>query len=120
MEIEEGEFVRTKRGIAKVLEVKTVQPKMYGRHDKAYLIDKCPRMYITETEFIKHSKNIIDLIEIYDYVNGMIVFDIITYDNGEKELKLSSGYLMGEDEIQDILTKEQYQANCYTVEMKEK
>ena len=120
MEIEEGEFVRTKRGIAKVLEVKTVQPKMYGRHDKAYLIDKCPRMYITETEFIKHSKNIIDLIEIYDYVNGMIVFDIITYDNGEKELKLSSGYLMGEDEIQDILTKEQYQANCYTVERKEK
>ena len=27
--IEVGEYVRTKRGIAKVLEVKTVQPKMY-------------------------------------------------------------------------------------------
>lgn len=62
--IEVGEYVRTKRGIAKVLEVKTVQPKMYGQHDVAYLIDKCPRMYITDTEFIKHSKNIIDLIEV--------------------------------------------------------
>ncbi len=63
-DIKVGEYVRTKRGIAKVLEVKTVQPKMYGKHDKAYLIDKCPRMYITETEFIKHSFNLIDLIEV--------------------------------------------------------
>ncbi len=62
--IEVGEFVRTKRGIAKILEVKTVQPKMYGKHDLAYLIDKCPRMYITENEFIKHSKNLIDLVEV--------------------------------------------------------
>lgn len=111
--IEEGEYVRTKRGIAKVLEVKTVKTKMHGKHDVAYLIDKCPRMYITETEFIKHSKNIIDLIELYDYVNGMIVFDIITYDNGEKVIKISSGYLMSENEIQDILTHEQYMQNCY-------
>ena len=29
MEIEVGEYVRTKRGIAKVLEVKTVQPKIW-------------------------------------------------------------------------------------------
>ena len=61
---EVGEYVRTKRGIAKVLEVKTVQPKMYGKHDVVYLIDKCPRMYISDAEFIKHSKNIIDLIEV--------------------------------------------------------
>ena len=67
---------------------------------------------------VKHSKNIIDLIEVYDYVNGMIVFDIITYDNGEKAIKISSGYLIDENEIQDILTHEQYKANCYTVERK--
>ena len=68
---------------------------------------------------VKHSKNIIDLIEVGDLVNGMIVFDIITYDNGEKAIKISSGYLMSENEIQDILTHEQYQANCYTVERNE-
>lgn len=59
------------------------------------------------------SESIIDLIELYDYVNGMIVFDIITYDNGEKTIKISSGYLMSENEIQDILTHEQYMQNCY-------
>ena len=63
-EIEVGEYVRTKRGISKVLEVKTVQTKMHGKHDIVYLIDKWPRMYITETGFIKHSKNIKDLIEV--------------------------------------------------------
>lgn len=67
MEIKVGEYVRTKRGIAKVLEVKTIQPKMYGQHDVAYKIDKCPKMYVTETAFIKHSKNIIDLIEVRRY-----------------------------------------------------
>ena len=61
MEIEVGEYVRTKRGIAKVLEVKTVQPKMHGQ---AYKIDKCPKMYVTETAFIKHNPNIINLIEV--------------------------------------------------------
>lgn len=75
--------------------------------------------YSLDDKAIKHSKNIIDLIELYDYVNGMIVFDIITYDNGEKAIKISSGYLMSENEIQDILTHEQYQANCYTVERNE-
>lgn len=64
MEIRVGEYVRTKRGIAKVLKVKTVKTKIYGKHDVVYLIDKCPRMYITGTEFIKHSFNIIDLIEV--------------------------------------------------------
>ena len=62
---------------------------------------------------VKHSKNIIDLIELYDYVNGMIVFDIITYDNGEKAIKIPSGYLISENEIQNILTHEQYMQNCY-------
>lgn len=114
MEIEEGEFVRTKRGIAKVLEVKTVQPKMYGRHDKAYLIDKCPRMYITETEFIKHSKNIIDLIEVGDYVNGKYVSEIKEYEDG-KTLIVLIGITM-EDDIKTILTKEQMEANQYYVE----
>lgn len=117
--IEVGNYVRSKRGIAKVLEVKTVQPKMYGKYDVAYLIDKCPRMYISETAFIKHSKNIIDLIELYDYVNGMIVFDIITYDNGEKAIKISSGALIKEEEIQDILTHEQYEQNCYKTDTKQ-
>lgn len=120
MDIEVGEYVRTKRGISKVLEVKTVKDKMYGRHDVAYLIDKCTRMYITETEFIKHSKNIMDLIEVGDFVNGNIVTDKYLFA-GEMPVVETSGNetnakCLCKKDIQSILTKEQYSQNCYTVE----
>ena len=120
MDIEVGEYVRTKRGISKVLEVKTVKDKMYGRHDVAYLIDKCPRMYITETEFIKHSRNIMDLIEVGDFVNGNIVTDKYLFA-GEMPVVETSGNetnakCLCKKDIQSILTKEQYSQNCYTVE----
>ena len=75
MEIEAGDYVRTKRGMGKILEVKTVQPKMYGKHDLAYLIDVCPRMYISDNNFIKHDKDIKKLIEIGD---------LIKYEDNEK------------------------------------
>lgn len=110
--IEVGEYVRINNdfrlialGIGKVIRINqdTIYVKMNFELPFAFKIEN----------IAKHSKNLIDLIELYDYVNGMIVFDIINYDNGEKELKLSSGYLMSKDEIQDILTHEQYEQNCY-------
>lgn len=117
--IEIGEYVRTKNGI--INKIKTIN--RYGiitkYDDKEDKISESINYYlndgleIDEEDIVKHSKNIIDLIELYDYVNGMIVFDIITYDNGEKAIKISSGYLMSENEIQDILTHEQYMQNCY-------
>ena len=122
MEIEIGEYVRTKRGIAKVLEVKTVQPKMYGKYDVVYLIDKCPRMYISETAFIKHSKNLIDLIEEGDFVNGYSVKRIANFNNELCNFDLNTMEwtpLKDIDVYYNILTKELYNANCYTVERKE-
>ena len=110
--IEVGEYVRIDNdfrlialGIGEVIRINqdTIYVKMNFELPFAFKIEN----------IAKHSKNLIDLIELYDYVNGMIVFDIINYDNGEKELKLSSGYLMSEDEIQDILTHEQHEQNCY-------
>ena len=114
--LEVGEYVRTKDGIiAKITDILNeysidCDNDVFDIENGAMM--EIPWEYIQEY-IVKHSKNIIDLIELYDYVNGMIVFDIINYDNGEKELKLSSGYLMSEDEIQDILTHEQYEQNCY-------
>lgn len=118
--IEVGEYVRTKRGISKVLEVKTVQPKMYGKHDVVYLIDKCPRMYISNTEFIKHSKNIIDLIEVGDIVHTRDVLnEDIVYIWSEEYLKALKEDLNNGIELVEILTHKQYMKNCYTVERKE-
>lgn len=123
-DIEIGDYVRTRRGIGKVLEIKTVQPKLYGKYDVAYLIDVCPRMYISESTFIKHSKNIIDLIEVGDFVNGREVKHIAMFEgfpNYPKLIFVDEKRLIPDDtcendEIKTILTKEQYSQNCYTVE----
>lgn len=106
--IEIGEYVinQNRLVIGQIIKINEERQEAIIKTDKA----KIP---IGFWNIKKHSKNIIDLIELYDYVNGMIVFDIITYDNGEKAIKIPSGYLISENEIQNILTHEQYMQNCY-------
>ena len=75
-------------------------------------------------EIVKHSKNIIDLIEVGDYVNGhKVVDEIYGEDDNNLYFEIEGGFnkakYIGENEIETILTKEQYQVNCYTVERKE-
>lgn len=65
------------------------------------------------------SEKIIDLIEVGDYVNGMKVLDIYKpRDLWEPiEIRVNSRYtnFILVDEIETILTKESYMANCYKV-----
>ena len=72
---------------------------------------------------VKHSKNIIDLIEEGDYVNGKRVFETENRinDNGEKVV-LTENYdewtddgVIANKDIETILTKEQMEANQYVV-----
>lgn len=68
-------------------------------------------------KIVKHSKQLIDLIEIGDIVNGMEVLDIHKpRDLWEPiEIRVDSRYtnfILAED-IKTILTKESYMANCY-------
>ena len=80
-------------------------------------------LYTTATKaIVKHSKNIIDLIKVGDYVNGYIVLDVMEdLQTGEIHLEMPSSYpkegscTIYNDEIQSILTHEQYNANCYKV-----
>ena len=66
---------------------------------------------------VKHSKNLIDLIEVGDYINGFLVLDIDTVlKTGEgKALDIEYGNYIFDDEVKTILTKERYMANCYKV-----
>lgn len=123
MDIEVNEYVRTKDGyIAKCIEIDTdfsvcgfdnTIRKNYGdKFDFLYLEDiaKC---------VVKHSKQLIDLIEIGDIVNGKEVLDIHKpRDLWEPtEIRVDSRYtnfILAED-IKTILTKESYMANCYKV-----
>lgn len=75
-----------------------------------------------EEHIIKHSKKLIDLIEVGDFVNGYRVISVdydVTNDTTECiELDLNSNYqynFISIRQIQTILTKEQFDANCYKV-----
>ena len=62
---------------------------------------------------VKHSKQLIDLIEVGDIVNGKYVKEIKDYESGKSILALIG--IIEEQDIKTILTKEQYEANCYKV-----
>ena len=124
MEIEVGDFVRTKDGyIFKILTKENTNYGYCGITDSntkytTYTYNKRSFNDI-KNKIAKHSKNIIDLIEIGDYVNGLYI-DLLEKDRiwatsmyGEEDI------VFYENEIKTILTKELYQANCYTVERKE-
>ena len=117
MNIEVGEYVRTKDGvIAKVTDV--LDKYSVDCDDDVYDLKNMPMMEIpweyVDEYVVNHSKNIIDLIEVGDYVNGKYVKEINQYKDGKSIIALIG--IIDAQDIKTILTKEQYQSNCYTVE----
>lgn len=108
--VDVGEYVRTKNGkIDKVIN-SNFYMSIYVECEKGF--------YLIES-IVKHSKQLIDLIEEGDIVNGMEVLDIYKpRDLWEPiEIRIDSRYtnfILAED-IKIILTKESYMANCYRV-----
>lgn len=74
-------------------------------------------------KIVKHSKQLIDLIEVGDIVNGREVKHIAMFEGFPDYPKLifvDETHLIPDDtcendEIRTILTKEQFEANCYKV-----
>ena len=117
--IEVNEYVRTKDGhIAKYIE-KLVKDEDVsdGMLFDGYIYEKHKhiRYSFLKEIIVKHSKQLIDLVEVGDYVNGHLVEEvrISCFDSSifvhEYEIELR------EEDIKTILTKEQYLANCYKV-----
>lgn len=110
-EIEVGEYVRTKSGkFDKVINNNYYMPQ--------YI--ECEKSIVNKENIVKHSKNIIDLIEVGDYVNGhKIIMDLKQsrkhYDTIDCFVT-ARGYTFEENEIETILTKEQYIQNCYKID----
>lgn len=114
--IEVGEYVRTKNGkIDKIINNNCYMPQ--------YI--ECEKSIVYKEDIVKHSKIISEVVEIGDYVNGMKIDDIGEIKRFGKTaqkclwVNIGDGIDIIDEEIKDILTKEQYQANCYTVERKE-
>ena len=118
MEIEVGEYVRTNKGII-------------SKINSGVDIDMVEFENAIIGDVVKHSKNIIDLIEVGDIVNGCKV-GTICYEKKEGvehtiNFELENGQVyswkekFGEEthdfqlKIETILTHEQYEQNCYKV-----
>lgn len=109
--IEVGEYVRTKNGIIDKVDA------LYGMIENTVHLEN--KKWFDIKNILKHSKQLIDLIKVGDIVNGMEVLDIHKpRDLWEPiEIRVDSRYtnfILAED-IKTILTKEQFEANCYKV-----
>ena len=126
MEIKVGEYVRTKNGlIGKVnkIELAGSGVRFGGEYLSETIIQfndgKVYERRVKEKDIIKHSFNLIDLIEVGDYVNGNIVTDKYLFA-GEKpvieiERNDTNCKCLCEKDIKSILTHEVFEANAYKV-----
>ena len=95
-----------------------IEVNEYVRTDKGYIfkVDEEKKnlqianfLDVEYGKMIKHSKQLIDLIEVGDYVNGELITD--KWDTRISSIRSN----FSEEDIKTILTKEQYLANCYKV-----
>ena len=124
-----GDYVRTECGIAKIKSFETKNKEIINL-DKDIMICNmdCYRNTCTIKQIIKSSPNIIDLIEVGDYVNGMLVTNIwIDKETGNIEFEFNNheSYLYPKSwnyesritkyKIKSIVTKEQFVKMEYKV-----
>ena len=102
-EIKVGEYVRTRSGKIDIFKEK----------DENYLFARCEKNTYWIPDIAKHSKNIIDLIEIGDYVNGEQI-DFIT-NKGDLLIRDNVNFFDKYKGIKTILTKEQFEQNLYKI-----
>lgn len=119
--IEVNEYVRTKDGI-----IDKAIIEYNGKCNNSNCSEKhisCKYNYYNEKDIVKHSKQLIDLIKSGDIVNRHLVIDkyedVDEYGNDFWCLIIEDDSLLNrnirEENIQTILTKERYMANCYKV-----
>ena len=103
MKIEVGEYIRTKQGtIGKTIE----------KYEKYCVISNTRgEIDVPYENIAKYSKNIIDLIEVGDYVNGKKVLSVDYY--GEVEVKDCE--FINSNNIKTIVTKQQFSNMEYRV-----
>lgn len=124
-----GDYVRTNYGIALIENIKDDTRRINLKTneiyiDKEYQLDVCiipndegNSYFCGSEDIIKSSPNIIDLIEVGDYVNGIYV-NII--EKEQKRVGYASYYgdediVFCNEDIKSIVTKEQFESMEYKV-----
>ena len=124
MKLKKGMYIRSKdkagnQFIRKIVDLP--EDTRYG----SIVVDKDIHnvLWVSKKNVLKSSFNLIDLIEVGDYVNRYCVLDFETLQTGEKAIivdgLISYGWGQGVipvSEIKNIVTKEQFNACKYVVE----
>jgi len=127
-----GDYVRTKYGIAKIIDISCGEDlwfdndNIFDEDEKEIFRYNKPSMYSNwaDNNIIKSSPNIIDLIEVGDYVNGQLVKHIAYFEGVEEPIKklifadeyhLIPTEVCEQNEIKSIVTKEQFESMKYEV-----
>ena len=116
-EMKVGDYCRTRKGIIGILK----QQFIFGHgvnypEPQEWVIDINGKQYVTtecDVDFdniVKHSPNLIDLIQCGDYVNGEQITDIW---NGNRVSSIKSNF--NEEDIKTIATKEMMESISYKV-----
>lgn len=120
--IEVNEYVRTKDGIVDKVIIEYDGKCNNSNCDEKHI--SCKYNYYNEKDIVKHSKQLIDLMEVKDVIKYRInnisttletkgyVEGIVDISDEEmlQKIKSDKNY-----HILEILTKESYMANCYKV-----
>ena len=116
MKLEVGMYARTKDGyICRIININDYrEPNMKYGVEASYLRDI---MFIGDNDIAKASYEIIDLIEVGDYVNGLPITKISEYfSTHEKYIELYGTCSDWENEdIKSIVTKEQFESIKYRI-----
>lgn len=111
-EIEIGEYVRTKEGIIDKVD------RVIGMIENTVHLENS--IWIGIKDIVKHSKNIIDLIEVGDVIEVYFPIKQITKkvfaDKYFKDSLILDGIIQERIILKTILTHEMYKRNCYEVE----
>lgn len=110
-EIKVGEYIRTERGkIRKILKLDMREFEEFGN-----IIYETNDEDFYKEEIVKHSSNIIDLIEVGDYVNGIKIDLIEGKTLWHNAYDMADAEMYHNEDIKSVITKEQFAESEYKV-----
>lgn len=113
MKLEIGQFARLKSGYSDELGIGKID---FVANCGAATIDfKNKILGVFTEDIIKSSYNIIDLIEVGDYVNGSYVEGFIEKNKFQNKLIITEAGMIDNNDIKSIVTKEQFEQMLYKV-----
>ena len=119
MKLEVGMNVRYKR-ISMGYNIALVDKigKIINQINKSDIYELDNNNNIFENDAIKASYNIIDILEVGDYVNGYPIYEIVEYEDDTRAIVIgddNKSIIWKKQDIEDVITKEQFEQMKYRI-----